>query len=77
MKVVSITQLKTQADRLLRQVAARRQPIVITRYGHPCAVLEPLTEDHMMMVIAKRAEAEMKTGRYISLQAFAKKHGLS
>ena len=76
-KIVSITQLKIKADRLLQQVAERRQPIVITRYGRPCAVLKPLTEDHMMMVIAKRTEAEMKAGRYISLQAFAKKHGLS
>ena len=77
MKVVSITQLKTQTDRLVRQVHTQRQPIIITRYGHPCAVLEPLSEDHMMMAIAKRAEAEMKAGRYISLQEFAKKHGLS
>lgn len=75
-KIVSITQLKAQADRLLQQVAERRQPVVITRYGHARAVLEPLTEDHIMMAIAKRAEAEMKAGRYISLQAFAKKHGL-
>ena len=76
MRVVSITQLKTQADRLVHQVAECGKPIIITRYGHPCAVLEPVSEDYMMMAIAKRAKAEMKAGRYVSLQEFAKKHGL-
>ena len=87
MKVVSTAQLKTQANRLLRQVTAGRQPIIITRHGHPCAVLEPFTEDDIedlvfeysrdVMAMAKQSMADMKAGRYTTMQAFAKKHGLA
>jgi len=87
MKIVSMTQLKMQADQLLRQVAARRQPIIITKRGRPCAVLEPLTEDDMkelafeygqdVLGVAKQTASEMKAGRYVTLRAFAKKHGLA
>lgn len=87
MKVVSTAQLKTQANRLLRQVTAGRQPIIITRHGHPCAVLEPFTEDDIedlvfeysqgVVAMAKQSLADMKAGRYTTMQAFAKKHGLA
>lgn len=87
MKVVSTAQLKTQANRLLRQVTARRQPIIITRHGHPCAVLEPFTEDDIedlvfeysrdVAALAKQSLADMKAGRYTTMQAFVKKHGLT
>ena len=87
MKVVSTAQLKTQANRLLRQVTAGRQPIIITRHGHPCAVLEPLTEDDIedlvfeysrdVVAMARQSLADMKAGRYTTMQAFAKKHGLT
>ena len=87
MKVVSTAQLKTQANRLLRQITAGRQPIIITRHGHPCAVLEPFTEDDIedlvfeysrdVMAMAKQSMADMKAGRYTTMQAFAKKHGLA
>ena len=87
MKVVSTAQLKTQANRLLRQVTARRQPIIITRHGHPCAVLEPFAEDDIEYLVfeysrdvatmAKQSASDMKAGRYTTLQAFAKKHGLT
>ena len=86
MKVVSTAQLKTQANRLLRQITTRRQPVIITRHGHPCAVLEPFTEDDIedlvfeysrdVVAMAKQSAAEMKAGRYVTMQAFAKKHGL-
>ncbi len=87
MKVVSTAQLKTQANRLLRQVTAGHQPIIITRHGHPCAVLEPFTEDDIedlvfeysqdVVAMAKQSVADMKAGRYTTMQAFAKKHGLA
>ena len=87
MKVVSTAQLKTQANRLLRQVTAGRQPIIITRHGHPCAVLEPFTEDDIedlvfeysrdVVAMAKQSMADMKAGRYTTMQAFAKKHGIA
>ena len=87
MKVVSTAQLKTQANRLLRQIAMRRQPIIITKHGHPCAVLEPFTEDDIedlvfeysrdVVAMATQSAADMKAGRYTTMQAFAKKHGLA
>ena len=87
MKVVSTAQLKTQANWLLRQITMRRQPIIITRHGHPCAVLEPFTEDDIEDLVfeygqdvakmAKQSAADMKAGRYTTMQAFAKKHGLA
>ncbi len=87
MKIVSTAQLKTQANWLLRQVTAGRQPIIITRHGHPCAVLEPFTEDDIedlvfeysqdVVAMATQSAADMKADRYTTLQAFAKKHGLT
>lgn len=87
MKMVTTVELKTQANRLLSQVTSYKIPIVITRHGKPCAVIEPFNEGDIeelafeysreVIKMAKESAKDMKAGRYIVLSDFAKKHGIT
>lgn len=87
MKMVTTAELKTQANHLLNQVTTYKKPIVITRHGKPCAVIEPFTEDDIedlafeygqeVIQMAKESAKDMKAGRYMAMKEFAKKHGLT
>ncbi len=86
MTTVNTAELKTQANRLLRQVA-RHQVVLITKHGHPCAALVPVSDDNLVDLlweysppIQKRlriAMNELQTGKTESLRSFAKRHGLA
>ena len=87
MKMVSTAELKTHANQLLSQVTLGKQPIVITRHGKPCAVIEPFSENDIedlafeygreVRKMARESAKDMKAGRYVTLKGFAKKHGLA
>jgi len=86
MKMVSTAELKADANRLLGLVRNGNQPIVITRHGKPCAVLEPCTEDDIeglsfqygpeVMRMAKESAKDIEAKRYVTMEQFARKHGI-
>ena len=47
MTTVNTFQLKTQANRLLKQVSNKHQIVVITRRGRPCAALVPVSDESL------------------------------
>jgi len=85
MKIVSTAELKAHANKLLGFVQNGMRPVVITRHGKPCAVLEPCSEDDLealafeyspeVLRMARESARDMATGRYVTLEGFAKKHG--
>ena len=85
MKMVSTADLKAHANKLLRFVRNGKRPVVITRHGKPCAVLEPCTEDDIeglafeygpeVLRMARESARDMAAGRYVTMERFAKKHG--
>ncbi len=87
MKIVSTAELKTHANSLLKEVTSRKRPVVITRYGTPCAVITPFTAEDIedlvfeysqeVLKMAKESAADMRAGRYTTMRDFAKKHGLA
>ena len=86
MNSVNTAELKTHANRLLRQVA-RHQVVLITKRGHPCAALVPVSDDTLVDLlweyspeVQKRlhiAMDELQAGKTQTLAAFAKRHGLA
>ncbi|MBI4248539.1 MAG: type II toxin-antitoxin system Phd/YefM family antitoxin [Elusimicrobia bacterium] len=87
MKMVSTAELKTHANRLLKFVENGKKPVVITRHGKPCAVLQPCTEEDLdalafeygpeVLRMARESAADMKAKKYVTLKKFAQKHGLA
>ena len=87
MNTVNTIELKTHANRLLRRVAAKHQAVLITRRGHPCAALIPVSADNLVDLLweyspevqrrLRTAEEELRSGKGESLKAFAKRHGLA
>ena len=85
MKCVNTAELKNQANQILRGVE-QRHPVVITRNGHPCAALIPLTEVELDDLVwefsapvqkaIREGLEDIEKGRIISLKDFARKHGL-
>lgn len=86
MTTVNTVELKSQANRLLSRVA-RREVVVITRRGHPCAALIPVSDDTLVDLlweyspdVQRRLQVglrELHAGKVESLKAFAKRHGLA
>ena len=86
MKMVSTAELKADANRLLSLVRHSNKPVVITRHGKPCAVIEPCTEDDIeglsfqygpeVLRMAKESAKDIEAGRYITMEQFARKHGI-
>lgn len=87
MKMVSTAELKTHANRLLRWVEAGKRPVVITKHGKPCAVIEPCGEEDLealafeygpeVLRMAAESAADIRRGRYLTMARFAEKHGLA
>ena len=87
MTTVNTIELKTQANRLLNQVSTKRRMVLITRHGHPCAALIPVSSETLGDLLweyspetQKRlriAMDELRTGKTESLKQFAKRHGLA
>ncbi len=87
MKMVSTAELKTHANRLLKEVTSKKKPVVITRHGVPCAVITPFNAEDIEELVfeyspefvrmAKESAADMKAGRAVTMMAFATKHGLT
>jgi prevent-host-death family protein len=87
MKMASTAELKAHANQLLSLVRNRNKPVVITRHGKPCAVLEPCTEDDLeglafeygprVMEMARESARDMAAGRYVTMEQFARKHGVA
>jgi len=85
MKTVNTAELKTHANRLLKRVM-RHDVVLITRRGHPCAALVPVTDETLVDLLWEHSPAvqrrlrttmkELSGGKTISLRAFAKRHGL-
>ena len=86
MTTVNTVELKTQANRLLDKVA-KHQVVLITRRGHPCAALIPVSSETLADLLweyspevqrrLQTAMEELKAGKTQSLKAFAKRHGLA
>ncbi len=86
MTSVNTVELKTQANRLLNRVA-RHEVVLITRRGHPCAALVPVSDEILLDLlweyspeVQRRLQValeELKTGKTQTLKAFAKQHGLA
>lgn len=87
MKTVNTIELKTHANRLLARVAGKRQVVVITKRGRPCAALVPVSDESLVDLLweyspevqrrLRVAADELEAGRTESLKAFAKRHGLA
>jgi prevent-host-death family protein len=85
MTTVNTVELKSQASRLLDKVAGH-EVVLITRRGHPCAALIPVTRDTMIDLLweyspevqrrLRLAMKELRAGKAQSLRAFATRHGL-
>ena len=86
MTTVNTVELKSQANRLLNQVA-RHQVVLITRRGLPCAALIPVSSETLADLLweyspevqrrLRTAMEELQAGKVQSLKAFAKRHGLA
>ena len=86
MTTVNTSELKTQANRLLRQVAKHRV-VLITRRGHPCAALVPVSDETLIELLweyspevqrrLRTAIQELHSDKTETLAAFAKRHGLA
>lgn len=86
MTTVNTIELKTQANRLLRRVAAKHQMVLITRRGKPCAAPIPVSSDNLVDLLweyspdvqkrLRAAEDELRSGKVESMKHFAKRHGL-
>jgi prevent-host-death family protein len=87
MKMATTAQLKAHANELLTMVRNQSKPVIITRHGKPCAVLEPCTEDDLegiafeygpaVMKMARESARDMAAGRYLTMEQFSRKHGIS
>lgn len=87
MTTVNTIELKTQANRLLKRVAAKHQVVLITRRGKPCAALIPVDSENLVDLLweyspevqrrLRVAQEELRAGKTESLTAFAKRHGLA
>lgn len=83
---VNTAELKSQANRLLKQVA-KHQVVLVTRRGVPCAALVPVSSDTLVDLLweyspdvqkrLRNAMEELSTGKAQSLTSFAKRHGLA
>ena len=86
MNTVNTAELKSQANRLLKQVA-KQEVILITRRGRPCAALVPVSSETLVDLLweyspkvqrrLRTAMAELEAGKTQSLSAFAKRHSLA
>ena len=86
MTTVNTVELKSQANRLLSKVA-RHEVVLITRRGHPCAALIPVSSENLVDLLweyspdvqrrLRVAAEELRAGKTESLKAFAKRHGLT
>lgn len=46
MKFVNTVELKNQANRILKEVR-KREAVLVTHRGHPCAAIIPVTEENL------------------------------
>lgn len=79
MKFASTAQLKAGANKLLHYVA-KGHPVVVTRHGNVCAVLEPITEQDIeelafqygseVRQMAKESAGDIRKNRYVTLKQF-------
>jgi len=86
MTTVNTVELKSQANRLLNKVA-RHEVVLITRRGHPCAALIPVSSETLVDLLweyspdvqrrLRTAVEELRAGKTESLKTFAKRHGLA
>lgn len=86
MMTVNTVELKSQANRLLRRVA-RQEVVLVTRRGHPCAAIIPVSDDTLADLLwefspetqrrLRVAVEELQKGKTQSLREFAKRHGLT
>ncbi|MBI4051635.1 MAG: type II toxin-antitoxin system Phd/YefM family antitoxin [Elusimicrobia bacterium] len=86
MKMVSTAELKAHTNKLLVLVQNGKKPVVITRHGKPCAVLEPCGEEDLdglafeygpeVLRMARESARDIAAKRYVTMEQFAKKHGL-
>jgi prevent-host-death family protein len=86
MKMVSTAELKAHANQLLGFVRNGNRPIVITRHGKPCAVIEPFTEDDLeglafeygpeVLRMARESARDIAANRHVTMDQFARKHGV-
>ncbi len=84
MITANTVELKSQANRLLDRVS-KHEVVLITRRGHPCAALVPVTSETLVDLLweyspdvqrrLRTAMAELKVGKTQSLKTFAKRHG--
>ena len=86
MITVNTVELKSQANRLLKRVA-RREVVLVTRRGHPCAAIIPVSDDMLADLLweyspetqrrLRVAVEELQKGKGESLKEFSKRHGLA
>lgn len=86
MTTVNTVELKTQANRLLKRVA-KHDVVIVTKRGHPCAAIVPVSEETLVDLLWEHSPAvqsrlktslkELQAGKVESLKSFAKRHGLT
>ena len=47
MKFVSVAEVKNRLTVYLAQARKRKEPIIVTHHGKPCALIQPITEQDL------------------------------
>ena len=86
MMTVNTVELKSQANRLLKRVA-KREVVLVTWRGHPCAAIIPVSDETLADLLweyspetqrrLRVAVEELQKGKTQSLREFTKRHGLT
>ena len=80
MKLATIAEAKNHFTALARAIQRSKQPVVITRRGRPCIVLEPITADDLdelafqysdeVRRLIRQAEADIRKGRFVTHEEY-------
>jgi len=47
MRFASVAELKNSLSAYLDRATKRKEPVVVTRHGKPCALIQPITEEDL------------------------------
>ena len=80
MHFINTVTLKNETNKVIRQVATSREPVVVTQHGHPAVAIIPLDETDLVIKHEKAfSEAvheglrDIRAGRSVSLKTFVRR----
>lgn len=79
---INTVTLKNETNKVIRRVAASREPVIVTQHGHPAVAIIPLNETDLVIRGEKafiraveQGLRDIKAGRTTSLKAFVRHRG--